>query len=193
VAEGISTELICWLSRITPDGVLTAAVLAVQLYLIWRTYRLTRETESRSQRHDRVSVRPALEFYTFGDTASLRIVLNNFGLGPARIRDQLFTVSGQERRPGETPGPVDALHELLRAEGIPLEELLMLREFAPGTWMGAGEEWECVKIGLSGYTREQAFALRDKILIKVVYESIYGDDDPLFEVESGFTRPQTAR
>jgi hypothetical protein len=174
----------------TPDGVLTAVVLAVQLYLIWRTYQLSREAELRSQRHDRLSVRPALEFYTFGDTESLRIVLNNFGLGPAKVREQIFTVDGQVRRPGDSPGPVDALHDLLRSKGIPQDALQMLRELAPRTWMGAGEEWECVKIALPGYTREQAFDLRDRILIKIVYQSIYGDEEPPFEVESGFMRPR---
>ena len=180
-------EFFCWLSRITPDGALTATVLAVQLYLIWRTYQLSREAETRSQRHDRISVRPALEFYTYGDAGTLRIVLSNFGVGPARIREQLFTINGKNSRPGEVPGPLDLLGELFQAMGIAREAMQMFREFAPQTWMGAGAEWECVRIALPGYSREQAFNLRDKILIKVKYESLYGES---FDVENGFMRPQ---
>jgi hypothetical protein len=175
------------LSRITPDGALTATVLGVQLWLIWRTYQLSREAEARSQRHDRISVRPALEFYTYGDIGSVRIVCSNYGIGPAKIREQIFTIDGRPSRPGESPGPIDLLRELLHGVGLRQEALEMLRELAPHTWMGAGEEWECVRIELPGYSREQTFTLRDRIQIKINYESLYGDP---FEVENGFMRPQ---
>jgi hypothetical protein len=59
--------------------------------------------------------------------------------------------------------------------------------------MGAREECECVVIALPGYTREQAFDLRDKIPIKIEYESIYGDEEPPYVVESGFMRPRPER
>jgi hypothetical protein len=150
-------------------------VLAVQLVLIWRTYKLSREAEARAERHDRVSVRPVLDFYTFGDAGILRIVLSNYGIGPARILEQVFTINGKNYRPGDSPGPTEALHELLRSSGLPQEALQMLNEFAPRTWMGAGAQWDCVVIALPGYTRERTFQLRDEILVKVKYESLYGD------------------
>jgi hypothetical protein len=179
-------SLISWLSRITPDGALTALVLGVQLFLIWRTYVLSQEAEQRSQKHNRISVTPALEFYTFGDRENLRIVPNNFGIGPAKIIKQTFTIEGRVCHPGDSPGPIDLLHAKLRAIGLRHENLQMLRELAPRTWMGAGTEWECVKIVVPGYTRDQVFHLRDRILIKIEYESLYGEP---FEVESGFSRP----
>jgi hypothetical protein len=53
--------------------------------------------------------------------------------------------------------------------------------------MGAGEEMECVRIALPGFSRERTFDFRDKVIIRIKYESIYGDKD---EVSNGFTRQQ---
>jgi len=168
----------------TPDGVLTVIVLGVQLWLIWRTYRLSREAEARAQRHDRVSVRPALEFLTRGEAGSLQLVLKNVGKGPAAIVEQTFIVDGRPVRPGDDPDPSKVIYALLATVGLPPTSLQNIHEVAPNTWMGVDEEHITIKIAIPTFAREQAFALRDRIRIKMTYRSLYPEDE--YEADSGF-------
>jgi hypothetical protein len=169
-----------WAFRLTPDGALTATVLAVQILIIWRGYRLSLEAEKRSQRHDRVSVRPALEFTYQRNDGFFAIVLNNYGMGPAAIVRQTFVVDATSRSPGDTPGPADLLRTLLGTLGGH-EVLTEVGEITPRTWMGAGTAHTCLKITSSHLTQAQVDALRNRVGIHVMYESLYGDQ---FESDS---------
>jgi hypothetical protein len=184
-------ETLCWFRGVTPDGALTAIVLAVQLYLIWLSYRVSRQTEERSQRHDKLSISPALEFYWYIDTNRLELALRNVGVGPAKVLEQIFIIDGTERRPGDRPSTTDALRAVLGTIGLPAVMLKHLGEFAPNTWIGAGEKSDSIKMELPGFNHDQLFALRDRIQIKMRYQSIYGDDWKTFDADSGFVmRPQ---
>jgi hypothetical protein len=169
------SQFLCWLSRITPDGVLTAIVLAVQLYLIWRTFRLSEEAERRSQRHDRVSVTPVLEYAVYRDANLFSITLHNFGLGPAKIIEQSFVIDGQPIRVGATPTPREALLRVLRSLTLSPNNLKHVGEFPPNTWLGTAGEIVCVRIALPNFGEAQLNALLPRIIFRTHYESIYGE------------------
>jgi hypothetical protein len=176
-----------WLSKITPDGVLTVAVLLLQLYIIWRGSVASQDAEKRAQRHDKISVQPALEFTTFHDSNVLRVTMTNFGAGPATVMSQAFIIDGRTYMAGQTPDPREGFLMLLQQIGLQSENLVRLNQFAPKTWMGSGQEMGCFEIALPKYNHEQALALRNRIRVQVKYESLYGEP---FEADLGFTHPQ---
>lgn len=95
-----------------------ALIFAGQLVVFWRQQRpmrqqlsLAAEAEVRSQRHDRLTIRPYLEVLSYFDRRTMRVELSNEGLGLARISslevfidDKLLTRDG-----GAGLSPVDAL------------------------------------------------------------------------------------
>src|SRR5271170_1466890 len=127
-----------WFGRVTPDGQLQAIVLGVQLVLIWLAFKLSKEAEVRSQRHDRLSVKPYLDFRSMRQTRGYRPEVENHGLGVAIISDLTIWIDGHpQSMAGE---PVGGLLPVLglTADALELNELSSVNRFVPPVALKAG-------------------------------------------------------
>jgi hypothetical protein len=141
--------------------VIAVASLGVSAYVAWAT-----------REHDRLSVRPLLEFTTTfpaGATAGLR--LSNSGLGPARITSSLLTLDGK---------PLGAFS---RTHVDDLRDGLDVRPHA--TTLGEGQpfldtDYQQFLLSVDSYDPSQHHEFREliegRLRLEIQYESIYGGE-----------------
>jgi hypothetical protein len=152
------------------------AILAVQLWLIYRQLTVSRDAEARAQRHDRLSVRPYLDFATQSERGSLRAVLSNHGNGVAIIGAFTFTVDGKEIL---GPTGTGQLREFLEALGL-AEDGLDPRFTSRANWIatpaGLRSGGEIVVLDVRLRASFNVDALRSRIVMKVRYKSLYDEE-----------------
>ena len=181
----------------TLNEVLTLAVLFVQACLIAgqlyvyneqrklmaNQLRVSTADAERARTHDRLSVRPLLDFDSDGDRRHLSVVLENHGSGVAVSVVMDVLVNGKSvptNTNAEWPLP------LLRALGLTDADLDLKKiqrgyVTMPAGTLRAGGKLQIIDFHFSG--RMDVNALCKKMRITAAYQSLYGDEDGTFRTE----------
>jgi hypothetical protein len=175
-----------WRDMLTYNEGLTVLVLVGQLTVFVQQRKLmaqqlavSAEAEKRAQRHDRLSVRPFLDFDVNASRMHLKVVLENHGAGVALNLRLEITVEGHLV-------PIDTdeewLRPLLRALGLTDRDLAQGREQRgyvshPVATLRPGGQIVVTDFHFSGTVDTKK--LCSKLLISAEYESLYGaQEDP---------------
>jgi hypothetical protein len=156
---------------------LQCVLLAVQLWLIYRQLVLGDRAECRAQTHDKLSVTPALDFVVNCRNDLLTVELKNYGIGPARLTWLEYFVDDvpfTHRVPGQ---PTISLFCV--ALNVPWGTASFMNEIARESWLAVGGSMNLII--LTGFpTTAAAIKCRDRIGVRVQYESMYRDRDTDF-------------
>jgi hypothetical protein len=149
--------------------VISIAALAVSVGQTWLTHD-----------HNKKSVRPVLQFgnvYRQGQRAGL--ILKNVGLGPAKI------VRSEVHLDGRLIGEYS--QETVNRVRDTLKQRPSASTFRSGTYLPA--DYDDFLLSLAEYDKEEdkelAHLIDDRLTIKFVYESLYGDKDEANWPETG--------
>jgi hypothetical protein len=151
---------------------LQLVLLAFQLWLIYRQLILSDRAEHRAQTHSKLSVTPALDFEIDCHNDRLSIVLKNYGIGPGRITNLDFFVDGQ---PFSTRIPSQPTISLLCAAlSVTWGSECFMREIRRETWLAVNGSLNLLLL-IAFPTTAAAVKCRDRIIVRVKYESMYGE------------------
>ena len=158
-----------FLDVIEKDPVIAVAALALFL-TIWQGLQ--------ARRHNRLSVRPLLEFGGYigdGDkqknkkNSKFEVTIVNRGVGPAIIKNFVLKIEGREKSRNNSQDYHDSLGELL--ENF---KPLMNTHLSSGSAVQAGEEIVVLRFKYNAKTDNIDFI--NKVEILVEYQSIYKDE-----------------
>jgi len=168
---------------------LTLLVLVGQLVVFWRQrslmagqLKLSRDAELRAQRHDRLSVRPFLDFDSACGPGYLKVTMTNHGAGPALKVSLAIYVDGSEVKPA---AGLEWPRTLLAALGIKNHQLASQEQHAyaiePSTTLGPGRSVCIFDFHLVGTVDTPS--ILSKVNISVQFESLYGTEDGLLSAQ----------
>jgi hypothetical protein len=164
---------------------LQSVLLGFQLWLIYRQLVLGDRAERRAQTHDKLSVTPALDFVVNSRNDLLTFELRNYGIGPARLTGLEYFVDDvafTHRVPGQ---PTISLFCLTLS--VPWGTASFMNEIARDSWLAVGGSINLII--LTGFpTTAAAIKCRDRIGVRVQYESMYGDRNIAFVGAIGSTQ-----
>jgi hypothetical protein len=184
--------IVVWRGGMTDNEGMTLAVLAAQLVvfiqqrkLMAQQLKVSAESEKRAQRHDRLAVRPYLDFQTTGGNGKIKVVLENHGIGPAvnvvlHVLVDGESVAAEPNRWEEWPKP------LLKALDIKQLDLVAGADQKGYLTMPSATLRPAATIDVIDFhfgPNVDLTKLRSRLRLSATYQSIYKGEDEDFTAE----------